>query len=156
MRIGFGYDVHRLVSGRKLVLGAVHIPFEMGLDGHSDADVLLHAIMDAILGALALGDIGKFFPDCDPAFKDADSRVLLQKVWELTKNCGYRLQNLDCTICAAQPKLAPYIPKMRENIAADLESPLSAVSVKATTEEGLGVSGTGGISAHCVILLTKV
>lgn len=156
MRIGFGYDVHRLVSGRKLILGAVQIPFEMGLDGHSDADVLLHAIMDAILGALALGDIGKLFPDSDPAFKDADSRLLLQKVWELAKNCGYRLQNLDCTICAVQPKLAPYIPKMRENIAADLESPLSTVSVKATTEEGLGVSGTGGISAYCVILLTKM
>lgn len=155
MRIGFGYDVHRLVSGRKLVLGGVHIPFEMGLDGHSDADVLLHAIMDAILGALAMGDIGKIFPDSDPAFKDADSRILLRKVWELAKNCGYSLQNLDSTICASQPKLATHILQMRENIAADLESPLDTVSVKATTEEGLGVSGTGGISAYCVILLKK-
>ncbi|MCB5224002.1 MAG: 2-C-methyl-D-erythritol 2,4-cyclodiphosphate synthase [Candidatus Cloacimonadaceae bacterium] len=156
MRVGFGYDVHRLACGRKLILGGVQIPFEKGLDGHSDADVLLHAITDAVLGALALGDIGSLFPDSDPAFKDADSRVLLRKVWELAQNCGYKLQNLDCTICAAQPKLAPHILQMRENITSDLACPLGAVSVKATTEEGLGVSGAGGISAYCVILLTKI
>ena len=155
-RIGFGYDVHRLVPGRKLILGGVDIPFAKGLLGHSDADVLLHAIIDALLGALALGDIGAHFPDSDPAYKDADSRELLRQSYLLVTERGYVLQNLDTTICAQAPKLQPFILPMRHNIASDLACPLESVSVKATTEEGLGVSGAGdGIAAYCTLLRIK-
>ena len=154
MRIGHGYDVHRLVPERKLILGGVKIPYEKGLLGHSDADVLLHAIMDAMLGALALGDIGGHFPDNDPAYKGADSRVLLREVNRLIREAGYRPGNIDATVAAQAPKLKPHIPAMREKIAADLSIPVSAVSVKATTEEGLGFTGSGeGISATAVCLL---
>ncbi|HPX60878.1 MAG TPA: 2-C-methyl-D-erythritol 2,4-cyclodiphosphate synthase [Deltaproteobacteria bacterium] len=154
MRIGHGYDVHRLVEGRKLIVGAVDIPFEMGLLGHSDADVLLHAISDAILGAIGEGDIGKHFPDTDPAYKGADSLILLERVAELSRSHGYRLGNLDATIIAQRPKMAPHISRMRHNIAAALQAEVGQVNVKATTEEGLGFTGTGeGISAHAVVLL---
>ncbi|MBR1752097.1 MAG: 2-C-methyl-D-erythritol 2,4-cyclodiphosphate synthase [Ruminococcus sp.] len=154
MRIGHGYDVHRLVLGRKLILGGVDIPFEKGLDGHSDADVLVHAIMDAMLGALALGDIGKLFPDTDEKYKGADSIELLKAVNERIKNEGYRVSNLDCTICAQRPKLSPFTDKMRENIASAIGADISQVSVKATTEERLGFTGEGkGISATAVCLL---
>ena len=154
MRIGHGYDVHRLVPERKLILGGVEIPYEKGLLGHSDADVLLHAIMDAMLGALALGDIGGHFPDNDPAYKGADSRVLLREVNRLIREAGYRPGNIDATVAAQAPKLKPHIPAMREKIATDLSIPVSAVSVKATTEEGLGFTGSGeGISATAVCLL---
>jgi len=154
MRIGHGYDVHRLVEGRKLVIGAVDIPFEKGLLGHSDADVLLHAISDAILGAIGEGDIGKHFPDTDPAYKGADSLILLERVAELSRSHGYRLGNLDATIIAQRPKMAPHISRMRHNIAAALQAEVGQVNVKATTEEGLGFTGTGeGISAHAVVLL---
>lgn len=156
-RIGFGYDVHRLVPGRRLVLGGVDIPFEKGLDGHSDADVLIHAIIDALLGALALGDIGIHFPDTDPSYKDFDSRVLLRRTYSLASQKGYGLVNLDCTLCAAKPKLQPFIPAMRDNIAEDLDCDPLQISVKATTEEGLGVSGSGkGIACHCVALLESL
>ena len=156
MRIGHGYDVHRLVEGRKLILGGVEIPYEKGLLGHSDADVLLHALMDAMLGAAALGDIGKLFPDSDPAYAGADSTVLLSRVNELIKQNHYSVVNLDCTILAQRPKLMPYIPRMIEKIAAVLDIPADCVSVKATTEEGLGFTGEGlGIAAHAVILLEK-
>lgn len=156
MRIGFGYDVHRLAGGRKLILGGVEIPFEKGLAGHSDADVLLHAICDALLGALALGDIGRHFPDKDPSFKDIDSRILLRKCYELVRERGWRLGNMDATICAQKPKLSPYIDKMRENIADDLDSEQDDISIKATTEEGLGISGGGeGMSAMVVVLLKE-
>ena len=156
MRIGHGYDVHRLVEGRKLILGGVEIPYEKGLLGHSDADVLLHALMDAMLGAAALGDIGKLFPDSDPAYAGADSTVLLSRVNELIKQNHYFVVNLDCTILAQRPKLMPYIPRMIEKIAAVLDIPADCVSVKATTEEGLGFTGEGlGIAAHAVVLLEK-
>lgn len=154
MRIGHGYDVHRLVEGRSLILGGVRIPFEKGLDGHSDADVLTHAVMDALLGAAAMGDIGKLFPDTDDRYLGADSIALLREVdWWLTE-AGYRLGNLDVTVIAQRPKLAPYINQMRQNLAAALRTELQNISVKATTEEHLGFTGSGeGIAAHAVCLL---
>jgi 2-C-methyl-D-erythritol 2,4-cyclodiphosphate synthase len=156
MRIGHGYDVHRLVEGRKLIMGGVDIPWNLGLLGHSDADVLLHAIADAILGALGEGDIGKHFPDTDAAYKGADSLKLLEQVMRLAESRGYRLGNLDATIIAQQPKMAPHIPTMRSNIASVLNTDLEQVNVKATTEEGLGFSGRGeGIAAHAVVLMVK-
>ena len=156
MRIGHGYDVHRLVEGRKLIMGGVEIPWERGLLGHSDADVLLHAIADAILGAIGEGDIGKHFPDTDPAFKGADSLKLLEHVMASADSHGYRLGNLDATIIAQLPKMAPHISGMRENIARVLHAAPEQVNVKATTEEGLGFTGTGeGISAHAVVLLEQ-
>ena len=154
MRIGHGYDVHRLVEGRKLILGGVEIPHETGLLGHSDADVLLHAISDALLGAAALGDIGKLFPDNDETFKDANSLVLLRKVHFHLTSAGYQIVNIDATVIAQAPKLAPHILRMRSNIARTLGLELSAVSIKATTEEGLGFSGEKlGIAAHAVCLI---
>ena len=154
MRIGHGYDVHRLVADRKLIMGGVDVPWDKGLLGHSDADVLLHAIADAILGAIGEGDIGKHFPDTDAAYKGADSLKLLAHVIALADARGYRLGNLDATIIAQQPKMAPHIPAMRENIARVLNATLEQVNVKATTEEGLGFSGRGeGISAHAVVLM---
>ena len=154
MRIGHGYDVHRLVEGRKLILGGVDIPYDKGLLGHSDADVLLHAIADAILGAIAEGDIGKHFPDTDPRYKGADSLKLLAHVMNLAANKGFRLGNLDATIVAQRPKLAPYIQQMRENIAAVLAASLDRVNVKATTTEELGFAGRGeGIAAYAVVLM---
>ncbi len=155
-RIGHGYDVHRLVEGRKLILGGVEIPHTVGLLGHSDADVLLHAIMDAMLGALALGDIGHLFPDNDDSFKDADSAKLLEKVCEVCREKGYVIGNVDSTIIAQAPKLAPYIIQMREKIAAVCGCDISQISVKATTEEKLGFTGEKlGISAHSVVLMKK-
>ena len=157
MRIGTGYDVHRLTVDRRLILGGVHIPFERGLVGHSDADVLLHAISDALLGACALGDIGSHFPDTDPAYQGADSLILLETVGQLLKDQGYRIVNLDSTIRAEKPKLRPYIDEMRANIARALELELEAVSVKATTEEGLGFTGKlEGISAEAVCLIDRI
>ena len=157
MRIGHGYDVHRLVEGRKLILGGLEIPYEKGLLGHSDADVLVHALMDAMLGALALGDIGKLFPDNDPAYEGADSLVLLQKVAGLIRENGYDIGNADCTVIAQKPRLAPHIDRMRENIARALNVDASYISVKATTEEHLGFTGEGlGIAAHAVVLLEKI
>ena len=153
-RIGTGYDVHRLAENRRLVLCGVEIPSELGLLGHSDADVAVHALMDAILGALALGDIGKLFPDSDPRYKDADSMRLLEKVISRMESCGYSLGNLDITIIAERPKLAGFIPEMRERLAAAFRCDISQVSVKATTEEGLGLAGAG-IGAQAVVLLTK-
>lgn len=154
MRIGHGYDVHRLVEGRALVLGGVRIPFEKGLDGHSDADVLTHAVMDALLGAAAMGDIGKLFPDTDDRYLGADSIALLREVDRRLTETGYRLGNLDVTVIAQRPKLAPYINQMRQNLAAALHTELQNVSVKATTEEHLGFTGSGeGIAAHAVCLL---
>jgi 2-C-methyl-D-erythritol 2,4-cyclodiphosphate synthase len=156
MRIGHGYDVHRLVAERKLIVGGVDIPYELGLLGHSDADVLLHAISDAILGALALGDIGKHFPDTDPRYKGADSRALLRHVMELADRHGFRLGNLDATIVAQRPKMAPHIPLMREHIAADLMADPERVNVKATTTEELGFAGRGeGIAAYAVVLMEE-
>ncbi|MBQ9783233.1 MAG: 2-C-methyl-D-erythritol 2,4-cyclodiphosphate synthase [Clostridia bacterium] len=157
MRIGHGYDVHRLVEGRRLILGGVEIPHSVGLLGHSDADVLLHAISDALLGAAALGDIGKLFPDTDPQYEGADSLVLLRRVKVHLATAGYQVGNVDATVIAQAPKLAPHIPKMRANIARALGVELSAVSVKATTEEGLGFSGERlGIAAHAVCLIYPV
>ena len=157
MRIGHGYDVHRLVEGRRLILGGVEIPFEKGLDGHSDADVLTHAIMDALLGAAALGDIGKRFPDNDDRYLGADSIELLKAVSAVLTEHGWRLGNLDATVIAQRPKLAPYIDAMRARIAAALSADVSAVSVKATTEEHLGFTGDGsGISAHAVCLIAPL
>ena len=154
MRIGHGYDVHRLAPGRKLILGGVELPFEKGLLGHSDADVLTHAVMDALLGAAALGDIGKLFPDSDPAYEGADSLVLLGRVTEILAERGYRIGNVDATVLAQRPKLALHIPAMREKLAAAMGIDLEQVSVKATTEEGLGFTGTGeGIAAHAVALI---
>ena len=154
MRIGHGYDVHALVDNRKLILGGVCVPFEKGLLGHSDADVLVHALMDAMLGAAALGDIGKLFPDNDDAYLDADSIELLKRVSSIISNKGYSLVNADCTVTAQRPKLAPFIDKMRSNIAAAVGVPVDCISVKATTEEHLGFTGEGlGISAHAVVLL---
>ena len=154
MRIGHGYDVHRFSDNRKLILGGVEIPYEKGLLGHSDADVLLHAVSDALLGAAALGDIGKHFPDTDMAFKDADSRVLLRQCTVLLKEKGYRISNIDATVIAQKPKLAPYNEKMVYNIAEDCLIDASRVNVKATTEEGLGFTGELlGISAHAVCII---
>jgi 2-C-methyl-D-erythritol 2,4-cyclodiphosphate synthase len=154
IRIGNGFDAHALVPARKLVLGGVTIPFDRGLDGHSDADVLLHAISDAILGALAMGDLGAHFPDADPRWKDADSRVLLRHVASLAKAGGFRVENLDTTVIAQSPKLAPHVPLMRANIAADLDCDIAQVSVKATTTERLGFAGRGeGIAALATVLL---
>ena len=154
MRIGHGYDVHRLVEGRKLILGGVEIPFEKGLLGHSDADVLAHAVMDALLGAAALGDIGKLFPDSDPAYAGADSLVLLRRVAEVLAEHGYGIGNVDATVLAQRPKLAPHIPHMRAKLAAHLGVDPARVNVKATTEEGLGFTGAGeGIAAHAVVLI---
>lgn len=154
MRIGHGYDVHKLVEGRKLIMGGVEIPYEKGLLGHSDADVLLHAISDALLGAAALGDIGGMFPDNDPQFKDADSLVLLSKVAERLRENGRTVGNIDATVIAQNPKMKPHIEKMRANIAAACSVDIGAVSVKATTEEWLGFTGSGeGISAHAVCII---
>lgn len=157
MRIGHGYDVHRLTPGRRLILGGVDIPYELGLLGHSDADVLTHAVMDALLGAAALGDIGQHFPDTDPVYAGADSLALLGRVMALLKQEGYRVGNVDATLLAQAPKLAPYIPQMRVNLAAAMGIPATAVSVKATTEEGLGFTGEKlGVAAHCVALLEEI
>lgn len=156
MRIGHGYDVHRLVEGRDLILGGVKIEFELGLLGHSDADVLLHAVSDALLGAAGLGDIGRHFPDTDPAYKGADSRVLLRHVVKLVKENGYRISNVDVTMIAQKPKLKDHIPQMVKNIAADLEIAENRVNVKATTEEKLGFTGTmEGLRCHAVCLLEE-
>jgi 2-C-methyl-D-erythritol 2,4-cyclodiphosphate synthase len=154
MGIGQGYDVHRLVDGRRLLLGGVEIKSPVGLLGHSDADVLIHALMDALLGAAALGDIGQHFPDTDPAFEGADSLLILSKTAALVKAAGFRIANVDATLVAQRPRLSPYIPAMRDNIARALRLDISSVSVKATTEEGLGFTGRGeGISAMAVALL---
>lgn len=156
MRIGHGYDVHRLVEGRRCIIGGVDIPHDMGLLGHSDADVLLHAVADALLGAAALGDIGKLFPDTDDSFKGADSMVLLREVVARLGAMGYTVGNIDCTIIAQQPKMRPHIDNMRKNIAAACGVDIDAINVKATTEEGLGFTGSGeGISAHAVALIDK-
>ena len=156
MRIGQGYDVHRLVEGRDLILGGVKIPYEKGLLGHSDADVLIHAVMDALLGAAALGDIGQHFPDTDPAYKGISSIELLKQVGGLLEERGFVVENIDATIIAQRPKMRPYIDQMRENIARTLDVELSRINVKATTEEGLGFTGTGeGISAQAVCLLSE-
>lgn len=156
MRIGMGYDVHRLVEGRDLIMGGVKIPYEKGLLGHSDADVLLHAISDALLGAAALGDIGKHFPDSDPQYKGISSLLLLGKVGELLEEHLYFIENIDATIIAQAPKMRPHIDKMRENIAEVLHLDVSQVNVKATTEEGLGFTGSGeGISAQAVCLIVS-
>jgi 2-C-methyl-D-erythritol 2,4-cyclodiphosphate synthase len=157
LRIGHGYDVHRLTEGRKLILGGVNIPWEKGLLGHSDADVLAHALMDAMLGAAALGDIGKLFPDNDDAYLGADSIVLLRKVTEVLRTRGWRLSNADCTVIAQRPKLAPYIESMRETIAEAAGVEPDRISVKATTEEKLGFTGSGeGIAAHAVVLIEEI
>ena len=155
MRIGHGYDVHRLMEGRKLILGGVEVPHTLGLLGHSDADVLTHAVMDALLGAAALGDIGRHFPDTDPAYAGADSLKLLDHVVELLEEKGYQVGNVDATILAQKPKLAPYIEKMRDNLAARMKVEPDQVNVKATTEEKLGFTGAEeGIAAHAVALLS--
>ena len=157
MRIGQGYDVHRLVEGRKLIIGGVDIPYEKGLLGHSDADVLLHAVMDALLGAAALGDIGQHFPDSDERYKGISSIALLKEVGKILQANGYMIENIDSTVIAQRPKLLPYRPQMAENIAAALGIEKEQVSVKATTEEGLGFTGTGeGISAQAIALLSSV
>lgn len=156
MRIGLGYDVHKLVSDRKLILGGVEIPYEYGLLGHSDADVLLHAIMDSLLGASALGDIGKHFPDTDPKYKGISSIALLKEVGKLLYENGYKISNIDSTIIAQKPKIAPHIPLMRKNIANALNIDVDQINVKATTEEGLGFTGEGlGISSQSICLLYK-
>ena len=156
MRIGHGYDVHRLVPDRRLILGGVDIPYEKGLLGHSDADVLTHALMDALLGAAALGDIGKHFPDTDEQYRGADSMALLRQVRTILSDHGFTAGNVDCTVLAQRPKLAPHILTMRENLSAAMGLPLDCVSVKATTEEGLGFTGEGlGIAAHAVALIEK-
>jgi len=154
MRIGHGYDVHRLTENRKLILGGIEIPYEKGLDGHSDADVLIHAIIDAMLGAAALGDIGKLFPDSDPKYKDADSAELLKIVSKHISDKGYKVGNIDCTVIAQAPKLAEFTASMREKISGILNVSVECVSIKATTEEHLGFTGSGeGIAAHAVVLL---
>ena len=153
-RFGMGYDVHRLVEGRRLILGGVEVPHRLGLLGHSDADVLLHAVADALLGAAALGDIGQHFPDNDPEYAGADSLKLARRVAEILKEHGFRIENIDATLLCQRPKLAPHIPAMRQNIADAFGLPLDAVSVKATTEEHLGFTGEGlGIAAHAVALI---
>ncbi len=155
-RIGHGYDVHRFAPERALVIGGVKIDYEFGLLGHSDADVLAHAVCDALLGSLALGDIGKHFPDTDPAYENADSMVLLKKCYDMIAQRGYTVSNIDATVIAQRPKLAPYILQMRSNIADACDTVVSNVSVKATTEEGLGFTGAlAGISAHAVVLIQK-
>lgn len=157
MRVGMGYDVHRLTEGRKLILGGVEIPYEKGLLGHSDADVLLHAIMDALLGAAALGDIGRHFPDTDPAYEGASSMKLLEHVGELLENSGYVIENIDATVIAQRPKLMGYMDEMKKNVAGALGLEESQVNIKATTEEGLGFTGSGeGISAQAICLLIPV
>lgn len=157
MRIGHGYDVHRLVEGRDLILGGVKIPYEKGLLGHSDADVLLHAVSDALLGAAGLGDIGRHFPDTDPKYKGADSLELLRQVYRKISEKGYRVGNIDVTMIAQKPKLKDYIPQMQANIAAAVEMAPDRVNVKATTEEKLGFTGTGeGMSCHAVCLLEEI
>lgn len=154
MRIGMGYDVHKLTEGRELILGGVNIPYEKGLLGHSDADVIVHAIMDALLGAAALGDIGQHFPDTDPAYKGISSIVLLEQVGSLLESHNYVIENIDATIIAQKPKMMPYLPKMRENVARALGIEVDQVNIKATTEEGLGFTGSGeGISAQAICLL---
>lgn len=154
--VGQGFDVHQLVEGRPCIIGGVTIPYEKGLLGHSDADVLLHTISDAILGALALGDIGRHFPDTDPAYKDADSLELLRLVWKMAQDRGYRLGNLDATIIAERPKMAPYVPQMVEIIAGALGARPEQINVKATTTEKLGFTGRGeGIAAQCIVCLMK-
>ncbi len=156
VRIGHGYDVHRLVKGRKLIIGGVLIPYEKGLDGHSDADVLIHAVCDALLGAAALRDIGYHFPDSDDKYKDADSTLLLKSVSAMLRDAGYRIGNVDATVIAQKPKLSPYIGTMTSVIASCLDVPVDAVNVKATTEEKLGFTGRGeGISAHAVCVIEK-
>ena len=156
LRIGHGYDVHRLVAGRALILGGVTVPFERGLDGHSDADALTHAVMDALLGAAALGDVGRHFPDSDPAYAGASSLALLREVGALLRSAGYAVVNIDATILAQAPKLAPYREQMRQNLARALALDVARVSVKATTEEGLGFTGAGeGIAAHAVALIER-
>ena len=156
MRVGHGYDVHRLVEDRKLVLGGVEVPYEKGLLGHSDADVLTHAVMDALLGAAGLGDIGKHFPDSDPAYKGADSLKLLDHVIALVSDLGWKVGNVDATIIAQRPKLANYIPQMRNNLAAHMDVTPEQVNVKATTEEKQGFTGSGeGMAAHAVCLIVK-
>ena len=157
MRIGYGYDVHKLVDNRKLILGGVDIPFEKGLLGHSDADVLIHTVIDAILGALAKGDIGLLFPDTDDDYKDIDSRILLRKTYKILQVSNYKIGNLDATICAQKPKLQSYIPQMRENLASDLQTDISKISIKATTEENLGITGDGkGMSTTAVVLIINL
>ncbi len=157
MRIGHGYDVHKLTENRRLIIGGVEIPYEKGLLGHSDADVLLHAISDSLLGAAAMGDIGGMFPDNDPAFKDADSLVLLKKVVEAINNKGYTVGNIDATIIAQNPKMKPHIEKMRQNVAAACDVDTDRINIKATTEERLGFTGSGeGISAHSVCLINEL
>ena len=157
MRIGHGYDFHKLVEDRELIVGGVHITYEKGLLGHSDADVLLHAVSDALLGAAAMGDIGGMFPDNDPEYLGADSLVLLRQVFQSLRDNGYSVINVDCTVIAQKPKMKPYIPEMRMNIAAALSTDVENISVKATTEEEMGFTGRGeGISAHCVCLIDKV
>ena len=157
MRIGMGYDVHRLTEGRDLILGGVKIEWEKGLLGHSDADVLIHAVMDALLGAAALGDIGKHFPDTDPAYKGISSILLLKHVANLLKENGYKVGNIDATIIAQKPKMAPHIPKMRENMADAMGIPADRLNIKATTEEGLGFTGRGeGIASQAVCLLEEI
>ena len=156
MRVGMGYDVHKLVEGRDLIIGGVRIDYEKGLLGHSDADVLTHSIMDSILGALALGDIGKLFPDNDPAFKDIDSMLLLERVSARMSDLGYRIGNLDCTVVAQAPKLSPFIQEMRSRVAYTLNCDVELINIKATTEEKLGFTGSGeGICAHAVALLVR-
>ena len=153
-RIGHGYDVHRLVTDRKLILGGALIPYKLGLLGHSDADVLIHAVMDAVIGALGLGDIGKHFPDSDDRYKGIDSMLLARKTHELLTDNGYVIGNIDCTIIAQQPKLSPFIPQMKQNIAEVYNIPQDRVNVKATTEENLGFTGRGeGIAAHAVVII---
>ena len=157
MRIGQGYDVHKLVEGRKLILGGVEIPYEKGLLGHSDADVLVHAVMDALLGAAALGDIGQHFPDTDPRYEGISSIELMKKVGELLEEKGYVVENIDATIIAQKPKMAPHIPTMRENIAEALGIKISQLNIKATTEEGLGFTGQGeGISSQAICSLYRI
>ncbi len=157
MRIGHGYDVHKLTRGRRLILGGVEIPYEMGLDGHSDADVLTHAVMDALLGAAALGDIGQHFPDNDDSYLGIDSQILLKRVCGLLKEKQYGIVNLDVTVIAQRPKLMPYLDAMRRTLAKTMDIPLSSINLKATTEEHLGFTGRGeGISAHCVCLIDSL
>ncbi len=154
MKIGIGYDVHALASNRKLIIGGVQIPYEMGLDGHSDADVLVHAVMDSLLGAMGQGDIGRIFPDTDDKYKDADSRVLLRQVVKHMKDTGFVLGNLDAVIIAQKPKMSPYIDEMKNNLACDMETDVSNINIKATTTEKLGFEGRGeGIAAQAVCLL---
>lgn len=156
MRIGHGYDVHKLAVNRKLILGGIDIPYDKGLDGHSDADVLIHAIIDALLGAAAFGDIGTLFPDTDPKYKDADSAELLRRAYMRISEAGYSIGNIDSTVIAQAPKLAPYIEEMRENIAKVLNISADCINIKATTEEKLGFTGAGeGIAAHAVVLLNN-